>query len=367
MLFVCLSHFSSAYFASGSAAESRLLTVSMIAAPTFMLLSGMLLGLLAHDRTGFERQRNKFIDRGLFQVSIGHVIVCAATLQFPVVVTRALARGEVTDVVGLAMILGALLAPRTRPAARLVLGVGFLGAQAALGAAWKPVTALSDAAYAVLLGTHANGLYDNAFPLLPWLAVYLVGSGLGGLLASDLGTDTAGAARRLARWGGAAALAAIAVKATYHVLKTVGVIAPNETLFNLTYVFGRYPPSPAYLFLFGGLGCVGVAATLLAESRGALLAPLRQFAVVGRASWAAFVTQFAVYNLLGTFLRPANPSLVGALLYFVASLVPTVLVARWWAKRDLNRYLTVGYPWRWRSRSFGLDNRELASEMTRQS
>jgi uncharacterized membrane protein len=362
MLFVCLSHFAGVYFPSGGAAETILSRVSMIATPTFMLLSGIVLAALAHDAARFGRHRDKLIDRGLFQLTIGHVLVCAATVRFPVVIPGALARGEVTDVVGLALIVGALLAPRTAPAARVGLGVALVVVHAAVGAVWTPATVAGDAVYAVLFGTRANARFDNAFPVFPWLGVYFVGLGLGGALARDLATDVPRAARRLARWGGGAALVALAAKGTYHILKTVGGMGPNEAVFTQTYLFGRYPPSPGYLLLYVGIGCVAVAAMLLADARGASRAVLKRFAVVGRASWAVFVTQFAVYNVLAALIRPGQLGLAAAPIVFAATLVPPVLVGWWWASRDLNRYLTVGYPWRWRPARRGRTATRVSSD-----
>ena len=63
MVFVCLSHFATGYFASIGHPERQDLTdrISMLASPSFMLISGSMLGLLASTRSveRFARVREK--------------------------------------------------------------------------------------------------------------------------------------------------------------------------------------------------------------------------------------------------------------------------------------------------------------------
>jgi len=76
MLFVCLSHFSGNYLATSisGAASSTLTrsawaaeTVSMIASPTFVAVSALVVGYLYRVHpAGMPALRRKLIDRGLF-------------------------------------------------------------------------------------------------------------------------------------------------------------------------------------------------------------------------------------------------------------------------------------------------------------
>src|SRR5665213_2210872 len=53
MFFVCVAHFGSGYFASIGEPARQTLTdrIGMVASPTFMLISGMMLGMLASARS----------------------------------------------------------------------------------------------------------------------------------------------------------------------------------------------------------------------------------------------------------------------------------------------------------------------------
>ena len=77
MFFVVLSHFASMYFVEPELAGWcwALVRVGMIATPTFVILSGMLLGV--HHLAGprFSRIQTRLIDRGLFLVLASHALV----------------------------------------------------------------------------------------------------------------------------------------------------------------------------------------------------------------------------------------------------------------------------------------------------
>ena len=81
MLFVLLSHFSSAYFKGQPDRfwPALLYRIGMIASPTFTIVSGMLLGYL-FSTTGsrFADIRTKLIDRSLFLLTVGHVLIAGA-------------------------------------------------------------------------------------------------------------------------------------------------------------------------------------------------------------------------------------------------------------------------------------------------
>src|ERR1043165_2078322 len=82
MLLVCLSHFAAVYVRKLSLAGSTHLPVlpwpialGMIASPTFVAVSGTILGLLFVVRKkSFDEQRLKLVDRSLFVLTVAHVL-----------------------------------------------------------------------------------------------------------------------------------------------------------------------------------------------------------------------------------------------------------------------------------------------------
>src|SRR5512135_1735050 len=85
MLFVFLSHFALVYiWRSG---EIRLATlmydVAMIASPTFMLISGIMLGYLYRTHPDdFARIRVNYLYRGLFLLTVGRLIIFGSHIVY---------------------------------------------------------------------------------------------------------------------------------------------------------------------------------------------------------------------------------------------------------------------------------------------
>ena len=53
--------------------------LSMIAFPAFMIMSGVMLGYLHRSNANqFQRIQTKLIDRGLFLLTIGHILIALA-------------------------------------------------------------------------------------------------------------------------------------------------------------------------------------------------------------------------------------------------------------------------------------------------
>src|SRR4051812_6769069 len=78
MLLVCVSHFvSTQVVARGNRLTAELLTVAAgIASPTFVFMSGAILGIAYAGReSDFRRFRLKLVDRALFLLTIGHLLL----------------------------------------------------------------------------------------------------------------------------------------------------------------------------------------------------------------------------------------------------------------------------------------------------
>src|SRR6185436_18701477 len=108
MLFVCISHFSASYF--GRLRESGIPTsalehVALIASPTFVTLSGLLLGFLARTRPRDSvALRAKLVDRGLFMLTAGHLLIVVAHIPIAGGLGPALEWGFITDVIAIGLL-----------------------------------------------------------------------------------------------------------------------------------------------------------------------------------------------------------------------------------------------------------------------
>src|SRR6202008_2746048 len=145
MLFVCLAHFSDAYArgASGRDLDFAILQhVAMLATPTFVLISGLLLGFLY--RTPPEAMptlKAKLFDRGLFLLTVGHLLIAVAHVPIAGGLGAALQWGFITDVIGFGLLFGPALVEPTTAKTRLTLALAAYTLSWIAVVAWRPPTA----------------------------------------------------------------------------------------------------------------------------------------------------------------------------------------------------------------------------------
>src|SRR3954471_11239631 len=79
MLFSCLAHFAWWIHGTYPAASDRLAAIGMVATPTFLMISGAMVGLLCVKavRTGTDLKSQLF-NRGLFLLTVGHLLIALA-------------------------------------------------------------------------------------------------------------------------------------------------------------------------------------------------------------------------------------------------------------------------------------------------
>lgn len=345
MLFVCLAHFSGAYLAPRGANSSELLAlVSMIASPSFVIISGMTTGLLgALFPQSLPHLRRRLFDRGVFLLLAGHALCALAIAQNSGGFANAFRLSFIIDPIALAIMIGPRLVGATRTHLRALLSVALYALGWSLVIFWR---AESPAAWSMkyyLAGTtitDAPGLRPISFPLLQWIAIYLLGTILGEHVGRLLRTEPE-RARRLVLWAG---LASVAVGlCLYLSVKKVALFrAPHLQILtevNLTSPTQKFPPGPAYVLFFGGCGLMLVWFILELECRRArvLLHFLRP---IGHSSLVVYLVQGLVY---GTLVRRIALSYAPwwPLLY-LASIGFLYGVAVLWCRIDGNRFLTVG-------------------------
>jgi len=343
MLFVLLSHFGFTFFPNQA---DRLPTVmriiGMVASPSFVLINGILIGFLCRirSRDDYDRLRTIFIDRGLFLLTAGHLLLLgshapAYTLRF----------FSITDTIALCLLVSPFLATRLSVQNRIALGAVSYFASAVAIDVWHPHSELSAILKESFVGTLNPIVYYYAFPFLPWFSVNCFGSALGEALGEyQLRGDCGGMKRLLAVAGGAAMTASLALNGSYLWLKHEGMPASLRNVFReLVSPLQKTPPGPGYLLWYGALGLGIILVCLALESRSSFTRPLRRAAQIGEASLFVFILQFYVYLVL---ILPFNTRLPMPRfwpVYLVASCAVVIAAAFEWQKRGCNRFLTVGY------------------------
>ena len=342
MFFVLLTHFGRVYFRlpEHEAWRSALVRIGMIATPSFVILSGVVLGVLYHEsRSGFDRIQARIVDRGLFLLLVGHLVI-GASLQ-SVEPTPVLSHS--TDALGAAMILGAFVVPRLDGPSRLVLSAVVYVASWVVIYSWHPASGGSygEVAEELVFGSLQPVTFPaGSFPIVPWFAVYLASTVLGQRLAV---LYQRGAIRRLFSELAALGVGSVsAVAAVKLIALGFGLSAmTGDVTSPLLRVGHKFPPSPMYLLFYGGVGMLIVLACLAAEARAWWPRGRRCLEACGEVSLFVFVAQFYLFWLLIYNLGPGGPLL--GLVYLALSVVALVAAAHLWHRHKCNRWFTVGY------------------------
>ena len=346
MLFVCLAHFANAYHFTSGADESGgyIVLVGLLASPTFVTVSGFVAGFLAVTRSAsFPQLREKLIDRGVFLLLVGHAVLALTGLLTSRGFVAAYRVGYITDVVGFAVILGPWLVTTLPARSRLLLAaVIFAGSWAAVFM-WMP-TGVGAIEKQYLIGAPNPADWSSGyFPLIPWFAVYLVGTTIGQRLGMHyLAKNPIKGHQFIAKVGVASLGFAIFIKGSVLIIKLAvpGLASAHPALVFSMSEYQKFPPGIVYLTFFGGAGMLLVSGVLEMVRRGIQPFLLNQLRQLGLASLFVYVLQFYLYAVLLRSLKlPYSP--FWPLLFFV-SIVVLTLAARVWNRYESNRFLTVG-------------------------
>jgi uncharacterized membrane protein len=344
MLLVCLSHFADGYlFPSGAMRPGKIIKeICVSATPTFVLLSGMMVGYLhAKNPAGFSAIRAKLADRGLFLLSICHVLIVLCTSALFGDLAGSSRVFFVTDMLGVALLAMPPLVERWSSRRRALTGVLVFGASSLASTVWHPHPTAVNALTEILLGQSANDgtrvlLYS--FPLIPWLAVYLTATALGGYVARMLG---AGRHLEAARQFAMAGVAGLALAADMLLLRRLFDADPPYAIHQMTSPMVKTPPSPAFICFNLGIGLLVLAAALAASVHRRSAAIVRALSLIGQASLFVFVLEYFIYDFVFFELHPPYTSTWPLLFLFSLGIIWSL--AAFWTKRGYNRFLTVGY------------------------
>lgn len=354
ILFVFLSHFTAGYTWTPQSQEaaSYLRTLSMIASPTFVIVSGMVAGFLgATHPAGFTELRVKLFDRGIFLLVVGHLLLTLALTPSPARIPHAYRTSFITDVIAVSILIGPSMVVVVSASRRLAIAAAVFVADWLLVANWHPVGAGLIAKLYLFGRISVAGELSAfpAFPVLAWFAVYLAGTALG----ERVGTMYVKGERKeshylLARTGAAAFLAAAI---TYGITRTLaGNAASLADMNRLSFlsIYGKFPPGIVYLGFFGGAGLMMLATIFELDRLKRVPLLFDELRKLGRSSLFMFTAQYALYRAVLPRIRfhytPFWP------LIFLGTVLFLTLLAELWDRRSANRYLTVGITAWWTHR-----------------
>ena len=348
MVFVCLSHFATGYFASIGHPERQDLTdrISMLASPAFMLISGSMLGLLSATRSTerFARVRDKLMDRGLFLIVVAHVLIVIAHLPLRDGPRAWMRWGFITDTIGVCLLVGPSMVRRLSARARLAFAGAMYAASWWLVRAWHPTALVARFIKDTVVGPMGASTRLYNFPLLPWFAVYLAGTALGGEIAKRRARGVSSVRPVLGIGGVSATLAfaCIAIVAATMPHALIPTADEFTRLSDLASPFQKLPPAPLYLLGYGGLSLVMMGTLMWAEEHAIGTRALRAASLVGRASLFVFILQYCANFVIAPQLH--LPDTRWWPVFFAGSLAVIYMSTAAWMAAGLNRLITVGYP-----------------------
>jgi uncharacterized membrane protein len=337
MVLVCLSHFLGTYVQDVTRLPDSLGLMTLIASPTFIMLSGVLVGMLTSDRdVRSQALRVKLADRALFLIIIGHPLLMAAAYRHTSEMHEARWFGPafITDAIAVSILVSLWAVRQFSPFRRAIMGAALYAVAWSLILSWRPNGSVDLVFQETFFGSLAPRYFPYCWPLAPWVGVYLMWTAFGEVIARQYrANDVAGAERILLRTTVTLGVLAVAWYA-------ISVIPHPAALDPLFLRRMKFPPGPLYLMFFGSLGVGLLWVAHVSARRKWVEGLMRAAGTVGRCSLAVFIAQSFLYfqglHFLNLRYTPYWP------VFFAVSLVPLYLLAKVWDDRQWNVHLSVG-------------------------
>src|ERR1700693_4647069 len=349
MVFVCLAHFANYYHYVAGASEvgDYLVAIGMLASPTFVTVSGVVAGFMSVAcGTSFPHFRRKLVDRGIFLLLVGHAVLAFTGVLAGTGFSYTYRIGYITDAIAVAIIIGPWLVVTLQRKTRLLLAGGIFALDWCAILFWPASGTIPVLAKHYLVGLlNPSGVRVSfpAFPVIPWFAVYFVGTVIGERVGAYYAKENRREGDRLlAKIGLASFLIGIGFKLALMLLRH---FAPHfaqmhPNLMPLLSTYQKYPPGPIYVCFYAGAGLLLVAGVFEAGRRRIQPFIMNQLRRIGQASFFSYVLQFHLYGVILRRLHlPYTPFWP---LLFILSLAVLAAAAAAWNSMEGNRFLTVG-------------------------
>jgi hypothetical protein len=320
--------------------------VTMIATPTFMIISGTMLGYL-FIRSGprWPKLSCKLVNRGLFLATVGHIATIPTFYLVEGDWWGAWMRVLNTDAIAFAVVFDAGLIAYLGVRWALVQGVALIGLCWLVLGFWRPEWFWTLFAKEVLFGADAatvNVLKSSA-PLLPFLAMHHAAIPLGAWLARTEGSTRGIIIRRILLLGAAMLASSIMCWLLFQGLKEILVVSKTSEalLWSAFSPYAKKPPGLSYIMFYGGFGLLMLGCVWLVSTWPVTRWAVGELSVIGRSSFFVFMLQWWVYGPVAHALD------LGRGRYWPWELGATIIVifaaAKAWVRLDGNRWLTLGW------------------------
>ena len=204
MLFSCLAHFAWWIHGMYPQVSSALSGIGMVATPSFLLVSGGMVGLLCStaERAGRDLKSQLF-NRSLFLLTVGHLLIALTESHLNGGLRKTLLGVTVVDEIGLCTLIAAFFVQHLANRA-LCRRIAMFAASALLltwaaNLLWIPQSPLGLALKNLLIGGNVNSEQIGPYtaPTLQYMALYAIGLPLGHLFGAFIAGRIKG--MRLAR------------------------------------------------------------------------------------------------------------------------------------------------------------------------
>lgn len=345
MVLVCLSHVRAHFEPESPALYFLLTTLTRIATPTFILLSGFVAAYVL-DRGG-ARARLTLVDRGLFVLLIGHFALNLEDLQSTTFEHWVFGRVTITDAIGICLVCATVLHRLSAPLLAIIGGsLAIVSWPIAITQSFESPAARYLGAAFFNLRSEPDALVDAA--IVPYLGVFAVGMALSKASAGSLRVAEFGrVARRLAIKGVIAVILVLAALGCWLAFDRLGLTPSDahwkEIIKATLDPRSKLPPGPAYLLLYGGFALLLTAACFIAKPK-VLMRPVVEWAsTLGRASLMCFVLQDWILKLFPELFDFAHTTSVW---FWSGYACLAIIVIHWLARRwdaiHANRFMTLG-------------------------
>jgi uncharacterized membrane protein len=348
MVFVCLSHFvwSAIQVLGQTTTFAALMTVSMIASPTFILVSGITLGYVrAANRQSYPALARKLHERGILLLTVVHWAM-VPSFRYMAPANQALRVLPITDTIGVCILLGPWMVARVNRVGRIVIAASLFALTSIAVLSVPPESsAVVRIIEGALFGFRGSGWWFYSFPVVPWFAFYLIGTVIGEALSAPEHASRSHFSVVLLKWAAGFVIVGLAIEILGVLISrlSAGGRLASEIVELTANPFNKLPPTPAYLMTFGTAALAMAALTAMLIERNRLVWLTTRAREIGRASLVIFVVQSYLYYFLELHWLPPRPFWPA---WFLASLVIVQLTARLWLSVGGNDLLRVpGMAW----------------------